>query len=165
MSNVVPRQPMDGSERTAFLQGIADGSIALADVGGLGTDDVDAIARVGAAALAGGRFALAEQVFAALAALDPRTPVHRLHLALARQGRGDVDGAIAAVSDQLTLCAAGDDEDVARGLLLRAELLGRTDRTAALADLGAARALSSAAARAVVDAALGSRPAPAGGRQ
>ena len=155
---------MDIAARTAFLHGVADGSTALRDVGGLSAGDVDAIARVGAAALQGARYGLAEQVFAALAALEPDAPVHLFHLALARQGNGDVDGAIAAVTQQLDACVGDDDDDVARALLLRAELRGRTDRALALADLTAARALSSSAARAVVDAALGGAAAPRGAR-
>ena len=148
---------MQLAEREAFLRGVVDGTVALVDVGGLPPADVDAIARVGAAALQGGRFGLAEQVFSALAALDPRAPVHLLHLALARQGKGDFAGAVDACTTLLDRCAGVDDDDVARALLLRAELRGRTDRDGALADLSVARALNSPSSRAVVDAALGVR--------
>jgi hypothetical protein len=152
---------MDRSEREDFLRGLAGGTTALRDVGRLSGGDVDAIARVGAAALQGGRYALAEQVFDALVALEPDVPLHLFHLALARQGRGDIDGAVVAVTAQLQACAGVDDDDVARALLLRAELRGRADRDQALADLAAARDLTSPAARAVVDAAWGA-PRPAG---
>ena len=77
--------------------------------------------------------------------------------ALALQGDADIDGAIAAISQVLRRQPDGDDDEVARALLLRAELLGRTDRDAALADLVRARALSSPAARSVVDAAIPGR--------
>ena len=145
---------MDLAQRQQFLSGVADGSTALRDVGGLHATDVDAIARVGAASLQAGRFEQAEQVFAALAALEPDVPVHALHVAIARQGRGDVDGAVAALGKLLAVPRA-DDEDVARALLLRAELCGRTNREQALADLTAARSLASTAAKKVVDALLG----------
>lgn len=151
---------MDLVEREQLLRGIADGDVALRDVGGLSSQDVFAIARVGAAAMQGGRFAQAVDVFAALTALEPRVVVHHLHLALAHQGAGDVDAALAALDALLRIASAADSndsDDVARALLLRAELLGRTDRDAALTALGAARALTSPAAVAVVDAALGRR--------
>jgi len=143
--------------REALLQDVADGRVALSDVGGLSSDDVFAIARVGAAAMQGGRFAQAASVFRALQALQPRVTVHGLHLALALQGDADIDGAIAAISDVLGRLVDRDDDEVARALLLRAELLGRTDRDRALADLVRARALSSTAARSVVDAAIPGR--------
>jgi tetratricopeptide (TPR) repeat protein len=161
---------MDLGEREQLLRGIADGDVALRDVGGLSPQDVFAIARVGAAAMQGGRYTQAASVFSALIALEPRETTHRLHLALAHQGEGDVDAALAALDALLGL--AGDREadpdldpdldddladDLARAWLLRAELLGRTDRHAALAALAAARALTSPAAVAVVDAALGRR--------
>jgi tetratricopeptide (TPR) repeat protein len=150
---------MDLVDRQRFLSGLADGSTALRDVGMLSPHDVDAIARVGAAALTGGRYQQAEQVFFALTALEPDQPLHWLHVAVARQGRGDVDGAVAALG---ALLQQSDDdeageEDRARALLLRAELTGRRDAAAARADLAAARALSSAGAKKVVDAALGVR--------
>ena len=156
---------MDLAQRQSFLTGVADGTTALRDVGGLGAVDVDAIARVGAASLMAGRFEQAEQVFVALSALEPDVPVHALHVALARQGRGDLKGAIEAVTSLLTSSTAPDgslvdDEDVARALLLRAELCGRTTtdaagRARALQDLTLARGLRSPLARKVVDAVLG----------
>ncbi len=153
---------MDLGEREQLLRGIADGDVALRDVGGLSPQDVFAIARVGAAAMQGGRYTQAASVFSALIALEPRQTTHRLHLALAHQGEGDVDAALAALDALLGLAGDRDadpdlDDDLARAWLLRAELLGRTDRDAALAALVAARALTSAAAVAVVDAALGRR--------
>ena len=157
---------MDLGEREQLLRGIADGDVALRDVGGLSSQDVFAIARVGAAAMKGGRYTQAASVFSALIALEPRQTTHRLHLALAHQGEGDVDAALAALDALLGLAGDRDadpdldddlDDDLARAWLLRAELLGRTDRDAALAALAAARALTSAAAVAVVDAALGRR--------
>ncbi|MDP2342337.1 MAG: hypothetical protein Q8O67_15385 [Deltaproteobacteria bacterium] len=154
---------MDLAQRQSFLSGVAEGRTALRDVGGLGAADVDAIARVGAASLQAGRFEQAEQVFVALSALEPDVSVHALHIALARQGKGDVAGAIEALSQMLRSQTADDgsfvdDEDVARALLLRAELCGRTNREQALQDLTSARALTSPLARKVVDALLG--PAP-----
>ncbi len=158
---------MDLVDREHFLENVATGRTALRDVGGLGAGDVDAIARVGAAALQGGRFAQAEQVFVALAALEPDVPAHWLHVAVARQGRGDVDGAVVACASLLhkTASRSGDDDeaqvDRARAFLLRAELCGRSNADQARADLAAARALTSPAARAVVDAALGTSSAAA----
>ena len=149
---------LDLADRQSFLSGVAAGRTALRDVGGLGGADVDAIARVGAASLQAGRFEQAERVFVALSALEPDVRVHALHVALARQGKGDVDGAVTALAP---LLAAGhdDDEDVGRGLLLRAELCGRTNsptsREQALRDLGAARALRSPGAKKVVEALMG----------
>jgi tetratricopeptide (TPR) repeat protein len=159
---------MDLGEREQLLRGIADGDVALRDVGGLSPQDVFAIARVGAAAMQGGRYTQAASVFSALIALEPRETTHRLHLALAHQGEGNVDAALAALDALLGLAGERDadpdldldddlDDDLARAWLLRAELLGRTDRDAALAALAAARALTSPAAVAVVDAALGRR--------
>lgn len=152
---------MDLVEREELLRGIADGDVALRDIGGLSARDIFAIARVGAAAMQGGRYAQAAEVFTALAALEPRVTAHRLHLALAHQGEGDVDAALDALDALLGIVDAHADadlgDDVARAWLLRAELLGRTDRDAALAALAAARALTSPAAVAVVDAALGRR--------
>ena len=139
-------------DAATFFNGVENGSVALKDAGQLNGADVDAIARVGAAALQGGRFAQAEQVFVALTALDPAQKVHWLHVAVARHGKGDVDGAVAALGNVI---GNGDDEDAARALLLRAELTGRTDASAARNDLGRARALTSPAAKKIVDAALG----------
>lgn len=144
---------MELGERERFLEGVATGSTALRDVGMLSPHDLDAIARVGAAALTGGRFEQAEQVFSALAALDPGAVVHWLHVAVARQGKGDVKGAVDACARVVD--AGVDDEDTARALLLRAELLGRTDRAGAGRDLATARAMTSPGAKKVVDAALG----------
>ena len=87
---------MDLGEREQLLRGIADGDVALRDVGGLSPQDVFAIARVGAAAMQGGRYTQAASVFSALIALEPRETTHRLHLALAHQGEGNVDAALAA---------------------------------------------------------------------
>lgn len=152
---------LDLDAREALLAQVADGDVALRDVGALSSADVFAIARVGAAAMQGGRYAQAAGVFAALCALEPRVAAHRLHLALARQGEGDVGAALQALDDHDAVAttddAAADHDDVARALLLRAELLGRSDRDAALSALSRARALRSPAAVAVVDAALGRR--------
>jgi tetratricopeptide (TPR) repeat protein len=151
---------MDLSQREQLLADIADGNVALRDVGGLAIADIFAIARVGAAAMQGGRFSQAADVFQALCALEPDVAEHRLHLAFARQGEGDVDGALEAALQALDIAAlAVDDVDTgevqARALLLRAELHGRADRQAALDDLAAAAALTQPSARAVVDVALG----------
>jgi tetratricopeptide (TPR) repeat protein len=151
---------MDLGDREQLLRGIADGDVALRDVGGLSAQDVFAITRVGAAAMQGGRFAQAAGVFAALTALEPRVMDHHLHLALARQGEGDVDAALAALDALQAVAERTDSDDgdtIARAWLLRAELLGRSDRAAALEALQAARALTSPAAVAVVDTALGRR--------
>ena len=139
----------------AFFSGITDGSVSLKDAGQLHAADVFAIARVGAAALQGGRFAQAEQVFVALAALEPKERAHWLHVAAARHGAGNVDGAVSALGEFLARADGVDDEDVARALLLRAELAGRTNVDLARGDLGRARALTSAPAKKLVDAALG----------
>lgn len=151
---------MELVERERLLRGIADGDVALRDVARLSAQDVFAIARVGAAAMQGGRFAQAAEVFSALTALEPRVTSHHLHLALARQGEGDVDAALNALDALQDLVEHTDSDDgdtVARAWLLRAELLGRRDHDAALGALNAARALTSPAAVAVVDAALGRR--------
>ncbi len=153
---------MDLGHRERFLQDIANGDVAIRDVAGLGVGDVFAIARVGAAAMQGGRFSQAADVFQALSALEPHVAEHRLHLALARQGEGDVDGALDAAQDALDVATrAAPDVDTgevqARALLLRAELHGRDNRQAALEDLAAAAALTLPSARTVVDVALGRR--------
>jgi hypothetical protein len=54
---------MDLGHRERFLQDIANGDVAIRDVAGLGVGDVFAIARVGAAAMQGGRFSQAADVF------------------------------------------------------------------------------------------------------
>lgn len=143
-------------DAASFFTGVENGSVALKDAGQLSGADVDAIARVGAAALQGGRFAQAVQVFTALTALEPNEKVHALHLALALHGGGDVAGAVAALGRVVD--AAHDDEDSARALLLRAELTGRSDAAAARGDLARARALTAPAAKKLVDAALGAAP-------
>lgn len=151
----------DLAAREALLARVADGEVALRDVGMLSASDVFGIARVGAAAMQGGRFAQAAGVFSALCALEPKVSLHRLHLALAHQGANDVAAALLALDEHQRIVAIdpaqADSDEGARALLLRAELLGRTDRDAALQALVAARALRSPAAVAVVDAALGRR--------
>jgi hypothetical protein len=139
-------------EREDFLRRVSSGEVALSVALDVEADDLAALTRVGAAALAAGRHELAERVFAGLVALAPHERVHALHLAAARHARGDVAGALAAVNDALaptTHPAAPADlqrDDEVDALLLRAELRGRADPDAALADLARARALQTAAA-------------------
>lgn len=152
-------------ERENLLRAIADGDVSLGFALGVRGDDVAALTRVGAAALATGRGELAERVFSGLMALEPHARVHALHLAAARHARGDAVGALAAVNAALdgtpampaapaSAVAASSApverllaDDEVDALLLRAELRGRTDPAAALADLTRARALSSDTAR------------------
>jgi hypothetical protein len=134
-------------ERETLLERLATGEVPLAVAFDVAAEDIAALTRVGAAALAGGRHELAERVFAGLAALAPHQRVHALHLAAARHARGDSAGALEAVN----ACLGGDGgaldrDDEVEALLLRAELCGRTDPDAALADLSRARSLQTAAA-------------------
>ena len=157
---------MELNAREDLLRGVADGTVALRDVGGLSAADIFAIARQGAAAMQGGRFSQAADVFAALVALEPDELAHRVHLALARQGQGEGAVAIAVLDELLARAGSADGEHVARALLLRAELTGAADRPAALRDLAKALSLTSTAAQAVVDAALpGARAASLAGRR
>jgi tetratricopeptide (TPR) repeat protein len=136
-----------------LLRGIADGRVALKDAALLDDVDLDAVARVGAAALEGKRFDVARTVFRGLAAIDPRNAQHLLHLGAVEHAAGNVDDAIDALTRFLDADLARDAGDVARALLLRAELFGARDKIAARNDLAAAHELArtSTAARAVVE--------------
>lgn len=147
---------LQNPDAAALLNDLADGRVSLKDFTGLGAKDVDAIARVGASALQGGRFELAVKVFAALVALEPQQALHQLHQAVAQQKAGHRDDAIASLTEFLDSDLPKALADVAQALLLRAELVGTKDKAAAARDLGAARALASrsAEARRVVEAVL-----------
>ncbi len=144
---------MIAPDRAQLFADLAQGRTSLRAIGGLNDVDVAALARVGAAALAGGRAPTAVTVFAALCALEPTAPLHALHLAVAERAAGNVAAACAAVDDAIARFGAADNDDVARALLLRAELKGANDPAEARADLGRALALTSTSARAVVAAA------------
>ena len=136
-----------------LLGGIADGRVALKDVAMLAPGDIDAIARVGAAALQGKRFDVARTVFAGLAALDAKNAIHLLHLGAVEHAAGRLEEAVDALSRFIDVDLHKSGADVARALLLRAEILGGVDKRRAALDLTAARALAarSPEARAVVE--------------
>lgn len=144
---------MKTEEAIHLLSGIADGSVALKDVAMLAPNDLDAIARAGAAALQGKRFDVARTVFQGLAALDGKNALHLLHLAAVEQAAGCTDAAVDALGQFLDADVVKNNADVARALLMRAELLAAVDKDRAGLDLAAARALAarSADARAVVE--------------
>ncbi|HEY4223649.1 MAG TPA: hypothetical protein VGO62_19970 [Myxococcota bacterium] len=131
---------MQTERALALLSGIVDGSVALS--GGLAAGDVDAIARVGAAALAGSRFDVARTVFTGLAALEPKNARHLLHLGAVEHAAGQRDAALAALTRFLDADLARSSADIAQALLLRAEVFGASDKAAAGLDLAAAKALA-----------------------
>lgn len=144
---------MKTDDAIRLLRGIADGSVALKDVAKLGASDIDAIARAGAAALQGKRFDVARAVFQGLAALDGKNALHLLHLAAVEQAAGKNDAAVEALGRFLDADVAKNNGDVARALLMRAELVAAVDKQRAGLDLAAARALAARSpdARAVVE--------------
>ncbi|MBI1946354.1 MAG: hypothetical protein HYS27_11690 [Deltaproteobacteria bacterium] len=131
-----------GDDGARLIEALAQGGVALKDVAGLTPADMDAIAKVGASAIQSGRFELAVRVFSSLAALDPGEPLHLLHCAFAHKGAGQRDLAIEQLGRFLDADVPKALPDVARALLLRAELHGAGNRAAAAADLLAARALA-----------------------
>lgn len=114
---------------------------SLAALAGVEATDVEALARVGASALVAGRAELACKVFRGLSALEPAVAAHRLHLAAAERAQGNLAGALAALDSVIADTAAEDGVKV-HALLLRAELVARTDRAAAKGDLARARDLA-----------------------
>lgn len=132
----------DANATRALIEAIASGAVPLKDLAGLSHNDLDAIARLGASALQGGRLALALEVFTGLEALDPEQPLHVLHQAVVHKAAGRRAEAIDAVTRFLDADLPKGLPDAARALLLRAELLGATDKEAAARDLMAARALA-----------------------
>ncbi len=143
---------MQTENALALLQGIVDGHVALKDAGRLSPADIDAIARVGAAALQSQRFDVARTVFTGLVALDPANAQHLLHLGAVEQAAGCSAAAVDALTRFIDADVAKSGGDVARALLMRAELLGLSDKKSAEVDFAAARALAerSPSARAVV---------------
>src|SRR5438477_202281 len=77
-------------------------------------------------------------VFRGLAALEPKNAQHLLHLGSVEHAAGKSDDAIAALTEFIDADLAKDGGDVARALLLRAEIVGARDRAAAALDLTAA---------------------------
>lgn len=114
---------------------------SLAALAGVAPSDVDALARVGASALVAGRAELACKVFRGLSALEPAVPAHRLHLAAAERAHGNLAAALSAL-DSVIADTAADDAVKVHALLLRAELVARTDRAAAKGDLARAKDLA-----------------------
>lgn len=131
-----------GDEAARLIEALAEGGVTLKDLAQLSATDVDAIAKVGASAVQSGRFELAVRVFSCLAELDPGEPLHLLHCAVAHQGAGQRAEAITQLTRFLDADVPKTLPDVARALLLRAELHGAANRPAAAADLLAARALA-----------------------
>lgn len=117
---------------------------SLAELAGLPPGDVDAIARVGASAMASGRYALAVKIYEALVALEPLVHAHRLRLAFAQHGAGDTRRALDALDACLVEGTTLPPGAQVHALLLRAELVatGPGGREAARADLGRAHALA-----------------------
>lgn len=113
---------------------------SLAALAGIASGDVEAIARIGASALVTGRTELACTVFRGLCALEPTVAAHHLHLAAAARAHGDEASAFAALDRAVAL--GNDDAVTVHALLMRAELVARTDREAAKLDLGRARGLA-----------------------
>jgi hypothetical protein len=124
--------------------GSLDGSISA--LAGVAAGDVDAIARVGASALLTGRAALAQKVFAGLAALEPAVGRHRLFLAEAHKLAGDSAGARATL-DALIDDAAADEATLVHALVARATLRS-ADRDGARSDLSRAKVLAEGSAEA-----------------
>src|ERR1041385_7170219 len=118
---------MQTDNALALLEGLRDGNVALKDVGQLGRADIDAIARIGAASLAGNRFDVARTVFAGLIALDPKEPQHLLHLGAVEQAAGRIPEAITALTEFIDADLNKAAGDVVRALIMRAELVGGSD--------------------------------------
>ncbi len=139
------------TQRLHWLQQWAQGADGAALLS-IAHADVDAVARLGAAALVGQQWPRALKIFAALCALQPESMTHRLHLACVQRAMGQN----AALRDSLDLLvdSAHDDDKalVAEALRMRAQLrVAQDDRAGARGDLAAARQLdvSSANAHAV----------------
>lgn len=157
MSNKPLASRISTSDTAAgLLAALAEGGVSLKDVAGLSTGDVNAVAKVGASALQSGRFDLAVKVFSSLLSLDPGNAQHLLHLAVAHQGAAQRELAVDALTRFLDVDLPKPLTDVARALLLRAELMGPTDKPAAARDLAAARVLAarSADVKKIVDGVL-----------
>jgi tetratricopeptide (TPR) repeat protein len=116
----------------------------LRQLSGLGGADVEAIARLGAAALAGNRPADAATIFGALEALDPSNAQHSFHRAYAEAAAGQRARAIAACDRFLEVGEdAASPADTVRALLLRAGQRDSADARLIASDLAAARFIAS----------------------
>jgi Tfp pilus assembly protein PilF len=125
------------ANRVAWLTEVVDGK-SLAAALSISAADVDAVARLGAAALAAGRVDRAEQVFSALVALEPHQAAHRFHLAVVLHHAHRDDEA----RSHLDVVIVGDATGMikAEALQLRAQIRAAKDRIGALRDLADARA-------------------------
>lgn len=129
-------------------------ALDLKALAGLAPSDVHAVARLGAAALAGQRARDACVIFAALEALEPSEAQHSLHRAWAEAAAGRRDEAVRACDRFLE---RGEESasvaDTVRALLLRAGQRDAAEGRLVASDLAAARFLATrdAEARAVLE--------------
>lgn len=131
---------MNLEERLALLGGLTKGG--MRDLAGLTAADVGAVSHFAAAAFQSKKFEISAKAFAALAALEPDSPLHLVHLAHALAGQGDKVGAVEAIDRFLAQERPGSAADMVRALMLRAELVAGTDRVGAENDLKAAHIIA-----------------------
>jgi hypothetical protein len=124
-------------QRLQWLQQWADGADGAALLQ-LSPADVDAVARLGAAALVGKQLPRAHKIFEGLCALQPAVMTHRLHLACVHAAMGN-HAAARANLDIVVDANPSDTRLLSEALHMRAELRAKDDREGARADLGAAR--------------------------
>jgi predicted Zn-dependent protease len=133
---------MKDQTRAELMTKIEAGEVPLRDLAGLSKTDIQALEHVGRVAFESGRFEKAIEIFRGLEALEPDRPEHILRRAYAEVRAGRTGIAISTLNDYLDQEIQYPPEDLARALLLRAQLNLDRDPPKARADVAVAKALS-----------------------
>jgi hypothetical protein len=133
---------MKDPTRAELLSRIERGEVPLREVAGLSRDEIRVLEHVGRVAFETGRFEKAVHIFAGLEALEPDRPEHILRRAYAEVEAGMSGVAIFSLTKYLSLEIQYPPEDLARALLLRAQLSIESNPARARADVELAQALS-----------------------
>jgi len=123
------------------LAKLARGEISVAEVAGLGAEDLAKILQLALAQLQIGKKDKAIQILRGLVALDDRNPVFHEYLGIALERDSDLEGALAEYTRNVEgLAGIGDRSRLSEAHLLRSRVQAlRGDRAAARQDLEAAR--------------------------
>src|SRR5688500_2438276 len=124
---------MDGN-RAELIDRIERGEIPLRDLAGLGSDDIRLLEHLGRVAFESGRYEKAAQIFAGLEQLEPDRPEHILRRAYAEAETSDPSLAVFSLTKYLGLELKFPPADLARALLLRAQLSSKRSPETARAD-------------------------------
>jgi hypothetical protein len=128
--------------RAELISRIEAGDIPLRDLAGLSREDIQLLEHLGRTAYESGRYDKAARIFAGLEELEPDRPEHILRRAYAEAATSDPGIAVFSLTKYLGLEIRFPPDDLARALLLRAELRMKSDPAAARADVRLAQALA-----------------------